>query len=89
MTDTFNNQSQHAPQPQATPEPAPQGSRPLYRVYLVEDQPEGNPKWTELSGLWPTKTGTGFKGNLKTPIAATGGRIIVMPVKNETGDKPN
>lgn len=61
-----------------TPE-APKGSRPRFRVWLVQDTPEGEAHWTELSGLWPTKSGKGFKGALSTPIAATEGRIVILP----------
>lgn len=61
-----------------TPE-APKGSRPGFRAWLVQDTPEGEARWTELSGLWPTKSGKGFKGALSTPVAATEGRIVILP----------
>lgn len=44
-------------------------ARPKFRAWLVQDTPEGEAHWTELSGLWPTKSGTGFKGALRTPLA--------------------
>jgi len=54
-------------------------SRPSFRAWLVQDTPEGEARWTELSGLWPTKSGAGFKGNLRTPVSATAGRIVILP----------
>lgn len=87
MNDTFNAQNEAQPAP--APQQKPQKSRPQYRVWLVQDQPDGKAKWTEICGLWPTQTNAGFKGNLKKPLAATEGRIVVMPVKDEATDKPN
>ncbi len=66
-------------QTQNTAEQAPKGSRPKFRAWLVQDTPEGEAHWTELSGLWPTKSGAGFKGTLRTPLAATEGRIVILP----------
>lgn len=57
----------------------PAGARPKFRVWLVQDTPEGEPHWTDLAGLWPTKSGKGFKGALSTPIAATEGRLVILP----------
>lgn len=57
----------------------PRGSRPSFRAWLVQDTPEGEAHWTELSGLWPTKSGKGFKGALRTPLAATTGRLVILP----------
>ena len=54
-------------------------TRPNFRAWLVQDTPEGEARWTELSGLWPTKSGAGFKGGLRTPISATTGRIVILP----------
>ncbi len=54
-------------------------SRPNFRVWLVQDTTEGESRWTELAGLWPTNSGKGFKGGLRTPVSATTGRIIVLP----------
>jgi hypothetical protein len=58
---------------------APQKSRPNFRVWLVQDISEDESRWTELAGLWPTKSGKGFKGGLRTPVSATAGRIIILP----------
>jgi hypothetical protein len=61
------------------------GSRPKFRAWLVQDTPEGEAHWTELSGLWPTKSGKGFKGNLTTPLAATEGRLVILPASFKPG----
>ena len=57
------------------------GARPKFRAWLVQDTPEGEAHWTELSGLWPTKSGTGFKGALRTPLVNMrpdgGGRFLL------------
>jgi len=69
MTDATQTQTQDKPS----------GTRPKFRAWLVQDTPEGEAHWTELSGLWPTKSGKAFKGNLRTPIAATEGRLVILP----------
>lgn len=61
------------------------GLRPKFRAWLVQDTPEGEAHWTELSGLWPTKSGKGFKGNLTTPLAATEGRLVILPASFKPG----
>lgn len=61
------------------------GARPKFRAWLVQDTPEGEAHWTELSGLWPTKSGTGFKGALRTPLAATEGRLVILPATFKPG----
>lgn len=63
----------------------PSGTRPTWRLWLVQDTPEGETRWTELSGLWPTKSGKGFKGALRTPLAAAQGRIVVLPATFKPG----
>ncbi|MEO1324960.1 MAG: hypothetical protein AAFV59_18365 [Pseudomonadota bacterium] len=54
------------------------GTKPMYRVWLVQEEEDGTPKWTEVSGLWPNKADNGFSGKLSKPIAATEGRIVVL-----------
>ncbi len=54
-------------------------ARPTLRVWLVTDKPDGKPEWMELAGLWPTKTGKGYSGALRQPVAATAGRIVILP----------
>jgi hypothetical protein len=61
------------------------GVRPNFRAWLVQDTEEGEPRWTELSGLWPTKSGAGFKGALRTPLAATTGRLVILPATFKPG----
>ena len=61
------------------------GTRPQFRVWLVQETPDGETNWTELCGLWPTKSGKGFKGALKAPLAATEGRIVVLPATAKSG----
>lgn len=60
---------------------AQRGSRPQFRAWLVQDTPNGEAHWTELSGLWPTKSGNGYKGNLQIPVNAATGRIVILPAK--------
>lgn len=62
-----------------TPESDKPGPRPQFRAWLVQDGPDGKPVWTELGGLWTTKKGAGYAGTLKAPVAATQGRIVVLP----------
>lgn len=75
----MTNETETDDQPKAT------GSRPKFRAWLVQDTPEGEAHWTELSGLWPTKSGKGFKGNLTTPLAATEGRLVILPASFKPG----
>lgn len=62
-----------------TPESDKPGPRPQFRVWLVQQGSDGKPVWTELGGLWPTRKGAGYSGALKGPLAATQGRIVVLP----------
>jgi len=55
------------------------GERPRFRAWLVTDKPDGTAEWTELAGLWSTKTGTGYSGALRQPVAAAAGRIVILP----------
>ena len=64
---------------QTQPAEKPSGTRPKFRAWLVQDTAEGEAHWTELSGLWPTKSGKGFKGSLRAPIAATAGSFVILP----------
>ena len=54
-------------------------ARPHFRAWLVQDSEDGESRWTELSGLWPTKSGKGFRGGLRTPVSATTGRLVILP----------
>ncbi|MEM1363956.1 MAG: hypothetical protein AAGF94_20040 [Pseudomonadota bacterium] len=74
MTDMQTNSSQE------------KGQRPSFRAWLVQDQDGGEPIWIELSGLWPTKSGKGYSGSLKTPVSTTTGRIVIMPAMDKPGD---
>jgi hypothetical protein len=66
-------------------EPAKQrGPRPTFRAWLVTDAThpetgESKPLWTEVTGLWPTKTGSGFSGALTKPLPVTTGRLVILP----------
>lgn len=53
--------------------------RPHFRAWLVQDDKEGNPVWQELTGLWPTKSGTGYRGAIRKPVTATTGRLVILP----------
>lgn len=51
---------------------------PRFRAWLVQDREGKAPLWIEITGLWPTKSGTGYCGQLRKPLAATGGRLVVL-----------
>ena len=53
--------------------------RPRYRAWLVQDSEDGKGSWTEITGLWPTKTGKGFSGAIRQPVAAATGRLVILP----------
>jgi hypothetical protein len=70
--------------PAATAQAKHTGNRPTLRVWLVTDAPhpdtgEVKPMWTEVTGLWPTKTGSGYSGALTKPVQFTTGRLVVLP----------
>lgn len=64
-------------------------AKPTYRVWLVQDRGDGQrPDWTDLTGLWPLKTGKpGFTGFVDRPVAIRDGklmgRIVVLPPKDD------
>lgn len=66
-------------------EPKPQdgtaaaSERPRYRAWLVQDGEDGAARWMEVTGLWPTKSGKGYCGTIRKPVAAAGGRLVVLP----------
>lgn len=62
--------------------------RPIYRLWLVEDGPDGQPQWTALTGLWRTRKGNGYTGRLTSPVAVTGGRLVVLPASFKPGSEP-
>lgn len=53
--------------------------RPQFRVWLVQDNGDGNPVWTELSGLWPNKSGKGYHGAYRKHPTDLTGRIVILP----------
>lgn len=59
--------------------------RPRYRAWLVQDGADGSPHWSEVTGLWPTKSGTGFCGSIRKPVAATAGRLVILPANLKPG----
>jgi hypothetical protein len=71
--------------PDATAQAKQPGDRPTFRAWLVTDAAdpqtgEVKPLWTELTGLWPTKTGSGMSGPLTKPLPfTTGGRLVILP----------
>ncbi|MFG6554968.1 hypothetical protein [Sulfitobacter sp. 1A16808] len=69
----MTNQPKPKEQMQAQPE------RPRYRAWLVQDTEDGKGAWTEITGLWPTKTGKGFSGSIRKPLAAAEGRLVILP----------
>jgi hypothetical protein len=71
--------------PDATAEAKQSGPRPTHRAWIVTDAAdpqtgEVKPLWTEMTGLWPTKSSTGLSGPLTKPLPLTsGGRLVILP----------
>ena len=63
----------------------PLPERPRYRAWLVQDADDGSAVWTEMTGLWPTKSGKGYCGTIRNPIAAAQGRLVVLPAAVNPG----
>lgn len=63
-------------------------NKPACRIWLVQDI-EGQAHWTELSGLWPTKSGSGYSGMIRksipVPSGVLTGRLVVMPATQQPG----
>lgn len=83
MTDTNANPALALDDETTAGAPAPASERPSerpsFRAWLVIDREDSEGDWIELAGLWPTKSGTGYRGALKTPVNATQGRIVILP----------
>ncbi|NKE48773.1 hypothetical protein HB662_28670 [Roseomonas frigidaquae] len=69
-------------------EAKPEGNaeRPGYRAWLVLDNTTGgDPIWTELTGLWPTRKG-GLSGAIRKPLPQLAGfanpRLVILPAKD-------
>jgi hypothetical protein len=57
--------------------------RPIYRAWFVQETEDGKSIWTELSGLWPTNSGKGYRGSLKQPQMLDRGRIVILPATSK------
>lgn len=60
------------------------GARPTHRLWLVQGEgKEGT--WTEITALWPTKSGNGHTGIADKLLPILGnhmkGRLVVLPAK--------
>lgn len=69
---------------------ATKAERPQYRLWLVQDRSDRDePDWTELSGLWPRRSGEGFSGHVDRPVALRDGkivgRLVVLPARFRPG----
>ncbi len=54
--------------------------------WLATDKPDGKAEWTELAGLWPTRTGKSYSGALRQLVTAAW-RIVILPAaSNPTRD---
>lgn len=63
-----------------SPETKTEAVRPQFRVWLVQEHEEGKTTWTEVSGLWPNKSGQGFHSEYRDRQAIPmTGRIVVLP----------
>jgi hypothetical protein len=60
------------------------GARPTHRLWLVQGEGK-EATWTEISALWPTRSGNGHTGiaDKLLPILANHmkGRLVVLPAK--------
>ena len=67
------------------------GARPSHRLWLVRGEGK-EAEWTEISALWPTKSGNGHTGiaDKLLPILANHmkGRIVVLPAKFKPEGSP-
>ena len=73
-------QTETAKRPQST------GRRPTHRAWLVTDRPDSDkPLWTELTGLWPTRKGSGLSGGVARPVALADGfltgHLVILPAR--------
>lgn len=62
------------------------GRRPTHRAWIVTDQPDtGKALWREVTGLWPTKKGSGLSGSVPSPVTLAdgvlSGRLVVLPAR--------
>ena len=64
------------------------GDKPAFRAWLTQDRPDGTTLWTEVSGLWPTKSATGYSGRISNPITATAGRLVILPATINPAAEP-
>ena len=67
------------------------GPRRTFRAWLVTNPAgdDGKPLWTEVTGLWPTKTGSGLSGPVTKPLPMTsGGRLVILPATVRQPDQP-
>lgn len=65
---------------------APKGARPSHRLWLVRGEGK-EAVWTEITALWPTKSGNGYTAVADTllPIMANHmkGRLVVLPARSK------
>ena len=62
----------------------PKGPKPTYQLWLVLDRPEQKAQWVKLTGLFPTKDGDGFTGQLLPHVSVPpGSRLVVLPPKED------
>ncbi len=83
-------------QPQTQTDPTNEkGRRPTHRLWWVQD--DGDEKeWTEVTGLWPTRSGKGLHASVPDPLLPAflngqPGRFVVHPAKfkdEEAQDDP-
>lgn len=58
------------------------GPKPTCQLWLVVDRPDQKAQWVKLTGLFPTKDGDGFTGQLLSHISAPpGSRLLALPPK--------
>lgn len=64
------------------------GNQPELNLWLVIDQGDKKKaRWIKLTGLWKTKDGNGYAGQLQSHMTVPpGSRLVLMPPKTDGSD---
>jgi hypothetical protein len=62
-------------------------NKPTHELHIVSGEGKAA-VWTRVAGLWPTKDGEGFSGDIPSGIHVTG-RVVIMKRKEKAGEPAN